>query len=187
MIHFALSFFLPSIISSSTHSYPPMTPSRPSVMCVPPRSPFPVPPGRLYLIRKRPSPLASFWQNGILANVLSPPLTIFLGVRFGAARRESRDPKSQPGSLPVLDRWTQAKAWDLQVLSRQNPTRQAQLRWFPRSPLNFSLYCLPPAVCLPWWAGGFPWWFALCPLSLFLVSALDFRFLVTTRFTQNIP
>lgn len=142
---FCFSSFLPSVISPPTRSYPPMTPSRPSVMRVPPRSPLPVPPGTLYLTRKLPSPLASFRQNGILANVLSPPLTIFLGVRFGAARRESRDPKAQPGSLPVLDRWTQPKARALQVLSRQNPTGQAPLRRFPGSPLNFSLYCLPPA------------------------------------------
>lgn len=172
-VHDAFAF-LPSFLPLShlplaaTH----LTPSRPSVMRVPPRSPLPVPPGTLYLTRKLPSPLVSFWQNGILANVLSPPLTIFLGVRLGAARRESRDPKAQPGSLPVLDPWTQPKARDLQVLSRQNPTRQTQLRRFPGSPLGFSTACL---LRLSTSVG---WWFsmAICSVSPFLVSCLCSRF-----------
>lgn len=160
----SILLFLPSVISSSTHSCPSMTPSRPSVMCVPRRSPLPVPPGRLYLTRKLPSPLESFWQNGILANALSPPLTTFLGVRFGAARRESRDPKSQPGSLPVLDRWTQAKAWDLRVLISTEPHPSGSVQTISRASSRLSTLV--------------GWWFSMviCSVSPFLVSCLCSRF-----------
>lgn len=111
---------------------------------------------------------------------VSPSHCISRGETWGCQEGE-RDPRPSL-ALPVLGRWTQAKAWGLQVLSRQNPTRQAQLRRFPGSPLSFSPYCLRLSTLVGWWFS-----MVLCSVSLLLVSALDFRFLVTTRFTQNIP